>query len=145
MIPPAPRPAQGKAADAAAEVRQRLEAWAAAVGAHDLPGVVAHHHRDIVLFDVPPPVVRGIDGYRKAWPPFFRYIGTAGQFALDDLTIVAGDDVAFAHAILVVRGDAETQPGRVRLTVGLRKVGGQWMVLHEHHSAPYEGASSNQG
>ena len=120
-------------------VRGLLENWAEAVRGHDLAGVLAHHAQELVYFDVPPPEqVRGIDAYAKSWPPFFGYIGQRGQFELTELGITASEDVAFAHAILLVRGETETSAARVRLTVGLRKLQGAWCVVHEHHSAPYE-------
>lgn len=59
---------------------------------------------------------------------------------LDELSIIAGTDVAFAHAILLVRGEQEASTGSVRLTVGLHKIDGNWTVVHEHHSAPYQSA-----
>jgi ketosteroid isomerase-like protein len=119
-------------------IRQQLDAWARAVRARDLPGVLAHHSADIVYFDVPPPTrVLGIAGYQQSWPPFFDYIGDTGQFELDQLTVTAGSDVAFAHAVLLVRGRDEPIAAEIRLTLGLRKIAGQWTVLHEHHSAPH--------
>jgi ketosteroid isomerase-like protein len=124
-----------------AKVRALLEAWASAVRGSDLDAVVAHHSADVVYFDVPPPVqVRGISAYRDSWPAFFEHIGGSGQFELSELTVTAGDDVAFAHAILLVRGASDTKLGRVRLSVGLRKIDDQWTIVHEHHSAPYEAA-----
>jgi ketosteroid isomerase-like protein len=36
----------------------------------------------------------------------------------------------------VVGGHAETEAARVRLTLGLRKRDGRWLVVHEHPSAP---------
>lgn len=138
-------PAAKKAADARArsadeaKIRERLEAWARAVREHDLDVVVAHHAADLVYFDVPPPArVRGLSGYRSSWPPFFQYLGATGRFDLDELRIVAGAEVAFAHALLRVQGEGETSPATVRLTVGLRKIDDEWIVVHEHHSAPYE-------
>ena len=119
-------------------IRERLDAWVRAVRARDLPGVVAHHSADIVYFDVPPPAqVLGIRGYEQSWPPFFDYIGDTGRFDLDQLTVTAGSDVAFAHAVLLVRGRDERSTTQIRLSVGLRKIAGQWTVLHEHHSAPH--------
>ncbi|SFT97338.1 SnoaL-like domain-containing protein [Geodermatophilus amargosae] len=49
--------------------------------------------------------------------------------------MVAGDDVAHAHGLLRV-GAAGTEGFRVRLTVGLRRVEGRWLITHEHHSVP---------
>lgn len=127
---------------AEAEVRERIETWAAAVRAHDLAGVLRHHASDIVYFDVPPPVQRGLGSYERSWPPFFEYIGRRGQFELDQLAVTAGSDVAFAHAILRVRGDSARETAAIRLTVGLRKSSDGWEITHEHHSAPYTPAPS---
>jgi ketosteroid isomerase-like protein len=49
----------------------------------------------------------------------------------------AGDDVAFAHALLGCGTPEELKQDparRLRLTIGLRKRGGRWAVTHEHHS-----------
>ena len=119
-----------------AAIRRLLEEWASAVRRHDLEAVLAHHAADIVTFDVPDRS-RGIRAYAESWPPFFRYLGKRGQFDLDELAITAASGVAFATAILLVRGEADPVASPIRLTVGLRKVGGAWTVAHEHHSAAY--------
>ena len=118
-----------------------IEGWAAAIRAGDLPGVVAGHADDIVMFDVPPPQdgVRGIDAYRKTWPPFFRWIESGAVFEIVRLEVTTSTDVAFAHALLRCGEPAElaAHPDRrLRLTVGLRKQDGRWLVTHEHHSFP---------
>jgi ketosteroid isomerase-like protein len=96
-----------------ASIRQLLEGWAHAVRRGDLGAVIARHAQSIVYFDVPPPTqVRGLAGYQDSWPPFFACIWKSGQFELSELEICAGADVAFAHAILLVRGIGETETGR---------------------------------
>jgi uncharacterized protein (TIGR02246 family) len=124
-----------------AAVRTLVERWAAAVHTGDLDGVLADHAADIVMFDVPPPNdgVRGIDAYRTTWPPFFEWQRQGALFEIVELDVTAGDDVAFAHALLrCARPEAlEKDPGqRLRLTIGLRKERGRWVVAHEHHSFP---------
>jgi len=125
--------------DDATRVRTLIERWATAVHAGDLDGVLADHAADIVMFDVPPPEdgVRGIEAYRATWPPFFQWQRQGASFEIVSLDITAGDDVAFAHALLRC-GTAEElkqDPARrLRLTIGLRKQGGGWAVTHEHHS-----------
>jgi ketosteroid isomerase-like protein len=60
--------------NAESQIKAVIEAWADAVRRHDLSGILAHHERDIVMFDVPPPLQsRGIDEYKKTWDLFFRY------------------------------------------------------------------------
>lgn len=122
-----------------AKVRKLLESWALAVRNHDLDGVARFHAEDVTFFDVPPPTyLSGLKAYRDAWPPFFAYIGKTGQFDFEELIVEVGDEVAFAHGILRIRGAKEKKIGLVRLTVGLRKVDDVWTITHEHHSAPYE-------
>jgi uncharacterized protein (TIGR02246 family) len=128
------------------EIRALIERWANAVHAGDLDVVLADHADDIVMFDVPPPDdgVRGIDAYRETWPPFFEWQRRGASFEIVSLEVTAGADVAFAHALLRC-GTAEElrrDPGnRLRLTIGLRKEGGRWVVSHEHHSFPDKSGS----
>ena len=57
-----------------ATIRELLESWARAVREKDVEGIVANHSPDMVMFDVPPPLVsRGIDAYRKTWDVFFSW------------------------------------------------------------------------
>ena len=119
-------------------IRDLIEAWAAAVHRGDLDRVLADHAADIVMFDVPPPQdgVRGIEEYRETWPGFFRWQASGATFDILSLDVTAGTDVAFAYALLrcgTPDGDPEQ---RLRITFGLRKEEGRWVVAHEHHSFP---------
>jgi uncharacterized protein (TIGR02246 family) len=124
-----------------AEIRALIERWAEAVHTGDMDGVLDGHADDIVMFDVPPPEdgVRGIQAYRETWPPFFEWQRQGASFEIVSLEVTAGADVAFAHALLRC-GTAEEfrkdPDNRLRLTIGLRKEGGHWVVSHEHHSFP---------
>jgi uncharacterized protein (TIGR02246 family) len=123
------------------EIGSLVERWAKAVHAGDMDGVLADHAEDIVMFDVPPPEdgVRGIEAYRRSWPPFFEFQKAGAVFEIVSLEITAGQDVAFAHALLRCGTDAELKAkprNRLRLTLGLRKERGRWIVSHEHHSFP---------
>ena len=121
------------------EIRALVERWAAAVHRGDMDDVLADHAGDIVMFDVPPPHqgVRGIDAYRSTWPPFFEWQASGAVFEIESLEVTAGDDVAYVWALLRCGTPEElaAEPERrLRLTVGLRRDGGRWVVAHEHHS-----------
>jgi uncharacterized protein (TIGR02246 family) len=123
------------------EIRTLIEQWAAAVHRGDMSGVLAGHADDIVMFDVPPPQegVRGIDDYRDTWPGFFEWQAGGASFEIVSLNVTAGDDVAFAWALLrcgTPQELADMPEQRLRLTLGLRKEQGRWVVAHEHHSFP---------
>jgi uncharacterized protein (TIGR02246 family) len=125
------------------QIRTLVERWAEAVHRGDMTTVLADHADDIVMFDVPPPHdgVRGIDAYRETWPPFFAWQAEGALFEIVSLDVTASDEVAFAHALLRCGKPeefAEHPENRLRLTLGLRKEGGRWLVAHEHHSFPLE-------
>ena len=126
-------------ADDEQAITDLVRRWAAAVHAGDLDGVLADHADDIVMFDVPPPEegVRGLSAYRDTWPPFFEWQRSGASFEIVSLDVTAGRDVAFAWALLRCGSEDELRDdpdNRLRLTVGLRKEGGRWVVAHEHHS-----------
>jgi uncharacterized protein (TIGR02246 family) len=123
-----------------AEIRSLIQRWARAVRAEDRAAIRADHDPDILMFDVPPPLVsRGIDVYMATWETFFPRAEKPVAFDLHDVTVTCGTDVAFATAIgncVDVDPSGKREPLEFRLTMGLRKIGGRWRVMHEHHSLP---------
>lgn len=124
-----------------AQIRTLIEKWAKAAHIGDLDGVLADHATDIVMFDVPPPEdgVRGIQAYRETWPGFFEWQRKGAVFEIVSLDVIAGEDVAYAYALLrcgTPEELASDPDNRLRLTLGLRKQDGRWVVAHEHHSFP---------
>jgi ketosteroid isomerase-like protein len=123
-------------------IKTLLEARADAVRRQDVPTILAHHEPDMVMFDLPPPLqCKGIEAYKKTWDLLFRYHKPGTAFDIQELTVTAGQDVAFAVAIMRCGPDSSSNPADkdgflFRLTVGLRKVDGHWRVSHEHHSVP---------
>jgi ketosteroid isomerase-like protein len=123
-------------------IKALLEAWADAVRRHDLPAILAHHESDMVMFDVPLPLqCKGIAAYEQTWDLFFRYHKPGAAFDIEEVTVTAGQDVAFAVAIMRCGPDSSSNPADkdgflFRLTVGLRKIAGSWQIAHEHHSVP---------
>lgn len=123
------------------QIRTLIERWAVAVHSGDIAGVLEDHSDDIVMFDVPPPYegVRGIDAYHQTWPPFFEWQARGASFEIESLQVTAGDEVAYAYALLrcgTQRELADNPENRLRLTLGLRREQGRWVVAHEHHSFP---------
>ena len=123
----------------AAAIRTLVEDWAAAVRRRDLPAVLHHHSVDILMFDVPPPFLsRGIEAYAKTWDLFFAWAPEPAVFDIKEMEITAGADVAFVTAAMHCAGTADGKHSELdfRLTIGLRKIDGQWTIVHEHHSVP---------
>lgn len=134
-----------------AEIQALIDRWAAAVRSHDLEGVLRHHASDMVMFDVVGPLrIEGLEGYAATWrEAFFAWHGSEGRFDLRDLHIEAGDRVAFAHGLIDCAGTENGQRVAfvLRLTICLVRDGGQWTVVHEHHSEPlpFDAATIGEG
>jgi uncharacterized protein (TIGR02246 family) len=121
-----------------AAVRKVVEDWASAVRERNLPAVLRNHSTDILMFDVPPPFQsEGIEAYRKTWDLFFSWAHDPAVFDIKEMHVTAGSDVAFVTAAMrCAGGEARGEYLDFRLTIGLRKVDGQWVIVHEHHSVP---------
>ena len=123
-----------------AAIRQLVESWAKAVRDKNLDGILANHAADILMFDVPAPLMsRGIEAYRKTWDLFFAWSEEPVVFDITEMHVVAGNEVAFVTALMRCAGTEKSGDKirlEFRLTIGLCKINGQWTVLHEHHSIP---------
>ena len=123
-----------------AKIRSLIERWSKAVRDQDLAAIRQDHDAEILMFDVPPPFQsRGIDDYMATWETFFSSSEKPVSFNFTDVKITAGADVAFATAVghcVNIDKDGQREPLDFRLTMGLRKIGGRWRVIHEHHSLP---------
>ena len=125
----------------AAEIQKLIEAWADAVRRKDMEGILRHHSEDFLMFDVPPPLYsKGIAAYEKSWPLFFGSSPEPPRFDIRELHITAGAEVAFASALMrcIVIEHGRASDLDFRLTIGFRKIAGQWTFVHEHHSIPAE-------
>ena len=130
-----------RAADESA-IRDLMENWAKAVRSKNLEGILADHSPDILMFDVPPPIQsKGIEAYKRTWDVFYGWYQDDPSFDIREMNITTGIDVAFVTALMRCAGRTSTGEQSeldFRLTVGLRKLDGRWLIEHEHHSLPAE-------
>jgi PhnB protein len=124
-----------------AQVRALVERWADAIRAKDVEGVLSQYGRDIVSFDLAPPLAHvGSDRMREsltAWFPTFR--GPVG-YEVRDLAVSAGPDLAFCRSLNRIAGartDGTETDVWVRMTLCCRRIGDSWKIVHEHASVPF--------
>jgi len=120
------------------EIRLIVDSWAQAMRAKDAAGVIAHQARDFVQFDLAPPLQtvgahpEGLQGWFATWR------GQIG-YEIIDLHVIAGDDIAFCHALIHLTGsrtDGSESDVWFRNTLCLRKTGDVWEIAHGHESVP---------
>ncbi|MCH4562304.1 nuclear transport factor 2 family protein [Halomonas sp. EGI 63088] len=127
---------------AEAAVLEQLESWTAAVRDRDIDAIVAHYAPHIVAFDAVAQLqFKGVEAYRQHWQACLELCPGLMDFELHEVVLHADGEVAFCHALHHC-GDTndkgEPQVGWLRMTSGYRRIEGEWKVVHEHFSAPFE-------
>ena len=123
------------------QIRQLLQRWATATRTNLLDEVLEHHLPSALIYDVLPPLrYQGVEVYRRSWDDWQPDTQGDAIFDLQDLTIVAGTEVAFASGVIQCGGTLPS--GRVfedlvRATFCLQKFNGHWKVVHQHISKPF--------
>jgi ketosteroid isomerase-like protein len=116
------------------QIEKVIVDWAHAVSSEDRKAILENHTKDLLMFDFPK-TIEGIDAYDKSWDFFCDDIKGPIIFEPTEIRVTAGEDVAFAACKFHCDGTS-AGPLDFRLTVGLEKRNGEWIITHEHHSVP---------
>jgi ketosteroid isomerase-like protein len=97
----------------------------------------------LFVFDVVPPrQYVGSDAYKKDWEDTFAAFDGPVTFELTDLAITTdGHGLAYGHSIQHVTGKmkgGDPLDLTVRVTDVYKKIGGKWLIVHEHVSVPVD-------
>lgn len=128
--------------NAEAEIRNLLARWEEAFRAKDAAAVMSVYAPGdlVVAFDIVPPLATvGSPAYRRNYEEFFAMFQGPLRVELREIRIAAADDVAFLHCLDRMSGTL--QGGEdfdlwLRVTSGLRKIDGEWRIVHDHVSVP---------
>jgi uncharacterized protein (TIGR02246 family) len=123
-----------------AQVRRLIERYVEAIRNHDIDGVVSAYAPDLVAFDIVPPLqIVGVEAFRRIWEEIFETFECPMPYEVRDLTITAGEDVAFSYSLNCNLGVMKTGQKAnlwLRWTVGYRKIDGAWRIAHLQASVP---------
>lgn len=123
-------------------IRALLDDWARSTREGRLDEVLKNHDDNVLIYDVLPPMkYESASAYRESWDEWQPDVQGEMRFELENVSVTAGADVAFAHGILQCGGtlpDGDTFRDSVRATFCFRKIGTQWKVFHQHISKPYD-------
>ncbi|SDG69533.1 Ketosteroid isomerase homolog [Lentzea fradiae] len=105
--------------------------------------VVALYAQDAVTCTLAPPLRNSGPAARDVGALAGWMAGFEGPITLEhrDLEVVCGGEVAFVHGVArlaaVPVGYPEGFSMWLRSTLGLRRDGGRWVIVHEHQSVPF--------
>ena len=128
-----------------AEIHALMQDRIEAVHAKDAARLVSHHAADVVAYDLLEPLqYKGVADLRRRAQQWFDGYDGPMTYEIRDLVVVPGHGVAFCHGLHHVAGRLRT--GQQvdmwwRATQGLRLVGDNWQIVHEHSSLPFDMAT----
>lgn len=124
------------------QIRDLIDDWADAVRAKDVDRIMSQYSPDVLAFDAISQLqFKGADAYRKHWKACLSRCSMPSFFEIHDLDITARDGLAFCHALNRCGGTGEDGQEKVcwmRMTVCYGKIDGDWKVVHEHFSSPFD-------
>ncbi|HMJ50820.1 MAG TPA: nuclear transport factor 2 family protein [Polyangiaceae bacterium] len=126
-------------------IRAVIDAIAKAVRTNDVDAFLAHCAPDIVVFDLLPPLEqKGPDAVRRGWNIALGSFEGPIEYEVDHLDVSMSGDLAFSRSLAHFGGttkEGKRVMNHLRSTLGFRKVGGRWKVVHQHVSVPFDMAN----
>lgn len=118
-----------------------LDGWLEAVKAADLDAITGHYSDDVLAFDAVAQLqFVGRQAYAKHWRTCLDFCQQS-VFERHQLAVEQGGDVAFGHYLAYCGGKDEQgveKASWVRVSFGLRRTAGEWKIVHEHFSIPFD-------
>jgi PhnB protein len=120
-------------------IRNVVANWAHATGEKNVNAVLAHLAPAAVRYTLAPPLQAesepkpGMNAWFATWEGPFRY-------EPQDLTLHIDGGVAFAHGLMHLVGtkaDGFRTDLWFRQTLGLKRTGEEWLIVHMHQSVPF--------
>lgn len=125
-----------------AKIRQQIDKLVEGLRTKELEALECLYTADVVSFDVEQPLQHvGVKAKLKNWAKVFVFFESV-HYEIRDLTVTVGDDVAFGYAFARLGGTltngTSASAGWVRVTYGLRKIDGIWLIAHDQVSVPID-------
>jgi ketosteroid isomerase-like protein len=129
------------------EIRRQIDKAVAGVQTKSLDILKQLYARDVVSFDVEPPLQYvGQAAKLENWSKVFDFFDVV-NYEVRDLRFTVGDDLALGHGFVRLSGtrsDGTATDGMwVRVSYGMRKIDDVWLIAHDHVSVPLDVVSGN--
>ncbi|SDD16329.1 YybH family protein [Glycomyces harbinensis] len=125
-----------------AAIRDRIDRIVQGLRAKDLEGLGRLYAAEVVSFDVEPPLQHvGREAKLRNWANVFAAFQDV-DYEVRDLRLAVDANVAFGHCFGRLGGtlrDGTATAGMwVRATFGFRKIDGDWSIVHDQVSVPFD-------
>lgn len=128
------------------EVRLFLTGLERAIQSGNIEEMAAHYAKDIVAFDMMPPLqYLGSENFKKIQQECLTKVFKFPiEFRFSDLQVTAANNIGFCHCLVHFNGTTKQgvkMDNWCRSTICVEKIDGQWTVAHEHNSVPVDSTS----
>jgi len=124
-----------------AQIRAIIYERVEGVNHKDVNALMINHAPDATIFDVLEPLhYQGVEMVRERAEKWLSGYETAIGYEIRDLHITSGEDVAFCRYLYHVTGTLKSKDEVdmwVRATICFQKTDGEWKIVHEHQSVPF--------
>ncbi|MEU4690338.1 nuclear transport factor 2 family protein [Actinoplanes sp. NPDC023714] len=125
------------------EIAEVIERKAALLQKGDAEAVLAYYAPSFVEYNLAPPLRQPTTSRQERVAALRAWMGTFAappRREVTQLEITTDGDVAFATSLDCLSAVSEGTPFQLwfRVTLGLRRIDGRWLVTHEHESVPFE-------
>ncbi|MFG3452019.1 YybH family protein [Stutzerimonas stutzeri] len=125
-----------------ARIRALHDEFEAAIKTKDLDRIMAQYAPDVVAFDAIGALqFVGVPDYHAHWQRCFEFCEGEGFFETHDLHVEVGGDLAYSRMLSHCGGpnkEGQMQTCWMRGSRVWGKRDGQWRVVHEHFSMPFD-------
>ncbi|MEZ6093887.1 MAG: SgcJ/EcaC family oxidoreductase [Pirellulaceae bacterium] len=122
-------------------IRKLMRDWSDALESKDVDAMMAHYCENAVLYDaVPPYKAVGVETIKNAWNCCLPYFPAEFRSEHADVTVHVAGDVAVVygmHHFVPTPADHPCGQTWMRVTLGFQRMDGEWKVVHEHCSIPF--------
>ena len=125
-----------------ATIRELIDGFIEAIRGKDINKVMSIFAPKVVSFDLGPPLQHeGGEQFVKRWQELFASYQSPIDYEIRDLSIAAGDEVAFSHSLNRLSGtmkNGQKTDRWLRWTACYLKANGKWLIVHEQVSVPVD-------
>ena len=123
-------------------ILSKREQWRKTFEVKNVEDIMSFYVPDILSYDLMAPIqFEGEDMWRENWVHFFDSFKGGIRLAFKDLTVFQSGDLATIRGLTRLRGttiNGEDIDMWTRETNVLRKINGEWLIVHDHISVPMD-------
>ncbi|MEP1895645.1 MAG: SgcJ/EcaC family oxidoreductase [Alloalcanivorax venustensis] len=123
-------------------IQTLIAQWARAVSAGDLDGILACYAEDVEAYDAIGRLrFQGLEAYGAHWRECMAYCNNGMVFDVHEPRVRVDGDLAVSYFPVRCGGEndkGKEQVGWMRMSSAYQRLNGQWKIVHEHSSVPFD-------